>query len=470
MGTTIEVDYVIKGAGAVGMAFADSLFTETDATIAIVEHRDRAGGHWNDAYPFVRLHQPSSSYGVNSEPLGAGMIDQSGPNQGYFELASGQEVVAHFDAVLRHRFLPSGRVQFFPLSDLADDGTITSLLSGTKKQLRARRFVDSTHSQMQIPSTTPTPFLVSEGVDCVPVNDLPRLASRFNHFTVIGAGKTGMDVCTWLLQNGAEPESIRWVMPRDSWVLQRGRVQPGDEFFATFCKSLADQADAAAHAESVDDLFARLEDCGEIARIDPNVAPAAYHCALLSERELAGLRRIKNVVRLGRVTSIDRDAMHLDNGSVASQPGTLYVDCSAAGIPSPPSTPVFDGDRITPQWIRTCQPTFSGALIGFIEATFHDEVEKNRICTPIVPPTVPGDWMRIFLTELGSRDCWREFPQIGDWIASSRLDSFSKTSQRLIGVDSEATAHFQRYLTSSDAAIENLGRLLADAVTTETAR
>ena len=75
MGTVIsaiDVDYLIMGAGAAGMAFADSLFTESDATMVIVDRHDRPGGHWNDAYPFVRLHQPSANYGVNSADLGTG--------------------------------------------------------------------------------------------------------------------------------------------------------------------------------------------------------------------------------------------------------------------------------------------------------------------------------------------------------------------------------------------------------------
>ncbi|MFN9772152.1 MAG: NAD(P)-binding protein [Burkholderiales bacterium] len=37
------------GAGAAGLAFADTLLAETDATIAIVDRRGRPGGHWNDA-------------------------------------------------------------------------------------------------------------------------------------------------------------------------------------------------------------------------------------------------------------------------------------------------------------------------------------------------------------------------------------------------------------------------------------
>ncbi len=67
---TIEADYLIVGAGAAGMDFADSILAETQATIVIADRRDRPGGHWNDAYPFVRLHQPASSYGLHSLPLG----------------------------------------------------------------------------------------------------------------------------------------------------------------------------------------------------------------------------------------------------------------------------------------------------------------------------------------------------------------------------------------------------------------
>ncbi|HET8938855.1 MAG TPA: NAD(P)-binding protein [Polyangiales bacterium] len=64
----IETDYLVIGAGAMGLAFADELLTRTDAHITIVDKRSAAGGHWNDAYPFVRLHQPSVFYGVERIP------------------------------------------------------------------------------------------------------------------------------------------------------------------------------------------------------------------------------------------------------------------------------------------------------------------------------------------------------------------------------------------------------------------
>ena len=106
----IEADYLIVGAGAAGMAFADSLLAETQTTIVMADRHHRPGGHWNDAYSFVRLHQPAALYGVNSRPLGTGAKDEVGLNKGLYELASGQEVLSHFDLAMQQRFLASGRV------------------------------------------------------------------------------------------------------------------------------------------------------------------------------------------------------------------------------------------------------------------------------------------------------------------------------------------------------------------------
>ena len=53
------------------MSFVDTMLSSTDkSTFVIVDKQPAAGGHWNVAYPFVTLHQPSGTYGVASEPLG----------------------------------------------------------------------------------------------------------------------------------------------------------------------------------------------------------------------------------------------------------------------------------------------------------------------------------------------------------------------------------------------------------------
>jgi hypothetical protein len=457
----IDADYLIAGAGAVGMAFADSLFTETDATIAIVDRRDRAGGHWNDAYPFVRLHQPSSWYGLGSAQLGTGRIDDRGLNAGLYELATGNEVVNHFDTAMRERFLPSGRVQFIPMSEVVDDGAaVVSRLTGDRTDVTSRHYVDGTWSQMRIPSTSTPPYEVAPDVRVVPINELPRVAPDYEHFVVVGAGKTGMDACTWLIERGVGADRIRWVVPRDSWVLNRENLQPGGEFFARFCGSLADQAESVVQADSVEDLFARLEASGELSRIDPDVTPTMYRCATLNEAELTALRSIEDVVRLGRVTSIDGEQIHLDQGTVPAKPNSVYVDCSAAGIPAKPSTPVFSGNRITPQWIRTCQPAFSAALIGHIEASYDDEDEKNRLCAPISPPAVPDDWLRMFKQELQNRLLWTQYPELEAWITNCRLDPFRKQVIASLPADTTAAAHLGRYAANVGPAAAKLEELL----------
>src|SRR3954447_9749492 len=114
---TIETDYLGVGAGAAGMAVTDSLIGDSDADAVLVDRRHRPGGHWNSAYPFVRLHQPSAFYGVNSRVLGHDAIDTIGPNAGCYERATGAEICAYLNAVLDETLLPSGRVRFYGLSD-----------------------------------------------------------------------------------------------------------------------------------------------------------------------------------------------------------------------------------------------------------------------------------------------------------------------------------------------------------------
>jgi NAD(P)-binding Rossmann-like domain len=126
----IETDYLVIGAGAVGLAFADTLLAETSAHITIIDRHGQPGGHWNDAYPFVALHQPSAFYGVNSMQLGSNRKDTFGSNNGCYELASGAEVTSYFDKVMHQTLLPSGRVSYHPMCDYGGDGKFVSILSG----------------------------------------------------------------------------------------------------------------------------------------------------------------------------------------------------------------------------------------------------------------------------------------------------------------------------------------------------
>ena len=211
---TLKTDYLIVGSGAVGMAFADTLLTDTDTDIIIVDRHQLPGGHWNDAYPFVTLHQPSAFYGVNSRELSSGRTDETGLNQGLGELATGAEITAYFDQVMRHRLLPSGRVRYFPMSQYHGDATFSSILTGATISVSVRRkIVDTTHLRISVPSTHTPSFAVSDGVQCLPINALASITQPPDDFVIIGAGKTGIDACLWLLDKGVDPDRIRWIMP-----------------------------------------------------------------------------------------------------------------------------------------------------------------------------------------------------------------------------------------------------------------
>jgi hypothetical protein len=74
------------------MALTDTLVAHTGAELVLVDRRHQPGGHWLDAYPFLRLYQPSVCYGVESRSLGNNRIDEHGPNAGFYERAIGPEI------------------------------------------------------------------------------------------------------------------------------------------------------------------------------------------------------------------------------------------------------------------------------------------------------------------------------------------------------------------------------------------
>ncbi|WP_223544965.1 NAD(P)-binding protein [Pseudomonas sp. A-B-19] len=461
----IETDYLIIGAGATAMAFVDTLLKETNARIIMVDRHDRPGGHWNDAYPFVRLHQPSAFYGVNSRELGSATKDQAELNEGLYELASGAEVVSYFDQVMNQQFLPSGQVRYFPMcnytGDRIDDHRFTSLVSGVNHQVRVhKKVVDATHAQTAVPSTHPPRYRVEPGVQCVPLNDLPKIRHPPSGYVVVGSGKTGIDACLWCLQNGVAPAKICWIMPNDPWLIDRANLQPGPDSFERTIGGLMAQFEAIAAADSIPDLFERLEAAGQLLRLDKSVDPTAYRCATVTQAELRELRRIGNIVRLGRVRVIEPTRIVLDRGSIATSPGTLHIDCSASAIPSLPEMKVFDGARINLLMVSSCQPVFSAALIAYVESHLTDQTQMNALCTMVPPPHVPTDWIRMWAVYLGNQLRWGEHEGLSRWIRQSRLFFLTAVLRGLQETDTEKMAQLYRLSVSRQKAQANLPRLL----------
>src|SRR3954471_2654894 len=298
-----------------GMAFTDALVDHADVHVTLVDRRHTASGHWLDAYPFVQLHQASLFYGVASTVLGNGAVQQHGPEVGLQERARQPEIEAYYDDILHRRFVDSGRVTFLGACEYRTDGAAhlaTSRVSGETVELDVRRrVVDATYLAPTIPATTPPPFGVADDVRVVAVNELATLDAAPKHYVIVGSGKTATDGIVWLLVNGVEPERIAWVRPRDPWMLNRAMVQP-DPVVALGLA--ADTMAAAADADSPDDLFLRLEAADVMLRIDPDVVPTMAKTPTLGAWELALLRTIERVVRLGPREHLSRGRVPLRDG------------------------------------------------------------------------------------------------------------------------------------------------------------
>ncbi|KAK6595926.1 hypothetical protein H4I96_10245 [Botrytis cinerea] len=417
MSQIINVDYLVVGAGAMGMAFVDALFTDNkDVTLAIVDRYNRPGGHWTKAYPFVRLHQPSNCYGVNSRKLGEDKIDTVGWNSGLGELATRDEILGYYTRVLTQQFLPSNRVTYYPLCEYTSGGEFHSTVTGQKYSVgNETRIVDATFMRVKVPSMSPPVYSVADDVKLITPNGLAQISRPYANYTVVGAGKTA-----WALSR----QKITWIMPRDSWLWDRGFFQTEKSFIEKSKKALEVEAEGVMSATSVDDLFKRLNASGSLLRVSKDHWPTMFRCATVSLQEFEQIKEIEHIVRLGRVKQITASEVTLEDGKFSSVPDTLYIDCSADGLKGLEPVPVFNGKHITLQAVRYCQQVFSAALIAHVEAVYDNDEKKNSLCNPIPHPSKSIDWLGTKLRDYENTLLWNAEPKMTTWLSQSRLNLY----------------------------------------------
>ena len=458
-------DYLVVGAGASGLAFTDALVAESGAEVTVVDRRPAVGGHWLDAYPFVRLHIPSAYYGVGSLHLGEDRIDEAGENAGFYERATGEEVREHFAAAAA-QLTATGRVRVLTghehLGSASSGGEqVRDLATGEVQEIAVlRKIVDARYLEASVPATHTPSFAVAPGARVVPVGDLPAAAGSTSSYTVLGSGKTAVDACVWLLDNGVAPDRIRWVRPRDAWFMDRAHYQPLDQV-GGIIEGLSLDAEAAAEATGLDDLFERLEASGRLTRIDPSQRATMYRGTMLSAGERAAVREIEDVVRLGRVTRVEPDRIVLERGEVETHPGVLHVDCTALGLRAAPPVPIFQPGRIVLQQVRQNSPCFNAALAGFLEARVEDDAAKNRLAPPNPYAASIEDWPRLMGRTWRTEYRWTREPDLAAWVAQSRLNLLRDLPGHV--AEPAVQSALRRYTTKVGPAIERLAELEASA-------
>lgn len=457
----IETDYLVIGAGATGVAFVDALVHRADVDVVMVDRRSRPGGHWIDAYPFVRLHQPSATYGVDSRELGSGRIDTSGPNAGYYELATGADVVRYFDAVLDEGLLPSGRVRFFGDSEyVAAEGgrhVFVSLRDDGPTSVTVRkRVVDATYVAPAIPSQHTPSFDVDDGVRLVSPNGLAEASDPGSRYTIMGSGKTAMDTCGWLIEQGVAPDRIRWVKPREPLMLNRAFTQPR-ELVASYMQLQASIARAAAGAEEPMDLALRLRSDEVLVQIHSDVEPTAFRGGTISMGEVERIRQVEDVVRSGYVRRIGTDRVVLTDGEIDARPGEVFVDCTARGVPTTSRLPVFGSDRMTLQFVTLGNATYSAATIGVVEALVPEDVDKNVLCPPSAFDGTLLGFPATVLPVLQGSAARAAVPEVNAWNMGTRMNPVRGAADRMD--DPEIARAFETIAENAPKAIGNLTRL-----------
>jgi hypothetical protein len=416
----LEADYLVVGAGAAGMAFTDALIEDSDASVVMVDRRHSVGGHWLDAYPFVRLHQASAFYGVASTLLGQGRVQHEGPEAGLHERARAPEICSYYDRVLRERMLPSGQVAFYPGCEYVGDRAFVSRVSGRRYQVsEGARVVDARYLAPEIPAEHPPPFGVAEGVRVIAVNDLVGLETAPSQYVVVGAGKTATDACIWLLEQGVDPDDVCWVRPREPWMLNRAMVQPDP---AVFIGMAADILSIAAGAATPDEMFLGMEEAGVMLRIDRTVTPTMAKTPTLATWELDRLRTLENVVRQGHIRGVEPGRLVLDEGEAPIAKDAVVVHCASPGLVYRPLVPIWGEEAITIQPVRTGFPCFGAAIAGHVEATRDDDVEKNRLCPPSPYSNTTADWARMQVLGSKASMSFASDPELKAWADQTSLN------------------------------------------------
>ena len=327
---TIDTDYLVVGAGAMGMAFTDALIDHADVHVTLVDRRHAAGGHWRGACPFVRLHQASVFYGVASTVLGTGAVNSRAG--GGLQQRAPPDESGLLRRVLERRFVGSGQVTF-----LGGHGTTGRRPAPATSRVSGRRSRSSCAGGWSARPTSPRP--------CPP----PR-RHRSASATTPGWCRSA-HWPAWTRRRGLRDRGLRQDRHRRDRVAARQRRQPRPHHLGAAAWMLnravvsptrswpspsrrTSWSGGRRRARSRRPLL-RLEDAGVMLRVDRDVVPTMAKTPTAARWELDLLRTVEQVVPL-RPRGVSAGELVLDRRTVALEPGTLVVPLRRLGPRYPP--------------------------------------------------------------------------------------------------------------------------------------
>lgn len=205
----LVTDYLVIGAGAASMAFIDTLLTESpDVNVTVIDRHARPGGHWNDAYDFIKLHQPSLLYGISSKQLEGNWFKLLATGTlPWTHRASKTQILDYYQSAM-DSWVQSGRVKYFPESkyDFENSDKVHKFTDETSNKtyniMVREKLINGIVGECRVPSTSPPNFSVQDGVSILTPNQVYNMhcntgwltfrksENAEKKFVVLGAGKT----------------------------------------------------------------------------------------------------------------------------------------------------------------------------------------------------------------------------------------------------------------------------------------
>jgi len=319
----LECDYLVVGAGASPLAFIDTLLTELpESKVILVDKKPAPGGHWVDAYGYVKLHQPSIVYGIASKQLEGNWLNLmlTRFTLPWSHRATKQEILTYFGDFVNEK-VASEQIDYYPNTvynfESSDNGLsppgckdhtihyFSSVDGSVSYKVKVNeKFIDGTHHECIIPHDSPLQFPVDKEVRVMTPNQIfdafngkEKSCMLDNKYVVLGAGKTGMDCIVYLQRTmKVNPDDIAWVISKDVWMMDStGGGTPWDWPYAV-----------AKHNGDTEKAALALEEKGMFTRLDKNHSPAVFKFPMIRPDEMKLLRNVKTVLRRGRVTALRR--------------------------------------------------------------------------------------------------------------------------------------------------------------------
>jgi hypothetical protein len=93
-----------------------------------------------------------------------------------------------------------------PTDGLGEHALVSRLTGATTTVAVRKKLVDARYLEPVIPLNHTPSFEIDPDAMFIPVNGLAKMAEAANGYTIVGSGKTAIDACLWLLENGVDPK------------------------------------------------------------------------------------------------------------------------------------------------------------------------------------------------------------------------------------------------------------------------